>query len=58
MEQMGNRLPFTAESEGLECYKFLVAWTKNIIIECLHSDRGGEYLLDAFLTFLDEQGTV
>jgi hypothetical protein len=29
----------------------------NITIKCLHSDRGGEYLLEKFLSFLDGQGT-
>lgn len=28
----------------------------DITIKCLHSDRGGEYLSNNFLTFLDEQG--
>ena len=27
-------------------------------IKCLHSNRGGEYMSDAFVTYLDEQGTA
>ena len=25
-------------------------------IKCLHSNHGGEYMSDAFVTYLDEQG--
>jgi transposase InsO family protein len=27
-------------------------------IKCLHADQGGEYLSEAFITFLDEKGTA
>ena len=48
------------KSEAFECYKSFAAWTKthmDITIKCLHSDRGGEYLSNQFLGFLDGQGT-
>ena len=45
----------------LEAYKVFEAWVKkhlNVGIACLHSDRGGEYMLMELITYLDSKGTA
>ena len=47
------------KSETFATYKSYYAWVLNQLgktIKCLHTDRGGEYLSDEFITFLDEHG--
>ncbi|KAF8636859.1 hypothetical protein AX14_010377 [Amanita brunnescens Koide BX004] len=47
------------KSETFAAYKSYYAWVLNQLgktIKCLHTDRGGEYLSDKFISFLDEHG--
>ena len=50
-----------SKADVFTTYQSFAAWVSNHLqtkIKCLHSDRSGEYMLDAFITFLDEQGTT
>ena len=47
------------ESEAFMAFKDFHAWVLTQLdkrIKCLHMDQGGEYLSEAFITFLDEKG--
>jgi hypothetical protein len=49
------------KSEAFRAYKDFTAWVLTQLdrhIKCLHADHGGEYLNEAFITFLDEKGTA
>jgi len=48
------------KSEAFRAYKEFAAWILTHFdkrVECLRSDRGGEYLSEAFISYLDENGT-
>ncbi len=48
------------KSETFDCYKSFVTWEMNqlgVDIKCLHADRGGEYLSNSFIDYLDKHGT-
>jgi hypothetical protein len=48
-----------AKSEAFTSYKVFEAWLKtqlNLEIKCLHTDRGGEYLGNDFVKYLEERG--
>ena len=48
------------KSEAFETYQTFFAWVKTqlgVTIECLHSDRGGEYMDTEFVNFLEQNGT-
>ena len=47
------------KGEAFSSYQAYEAWLKmqlEMQIKCLHSDRGGEYMSDAFINYLDECG--
>ena len=49
------------KSEAFGAYKDFDAWVIRQLdkhIKCLHADRGGEYLNEAFISYLDKQGTA
>jgi len=49
------------KSDTFEAYKTFEAWTStqlNANIKVLHYDHGSEYLSDAFIKYLIEQGTI
>jgi transposase InsO family protein len=48
------------KSKAFEAYCSLAAWVrtqKNVEIKCLHADRGGEYLSETFINYLEKHGT-
>jgi hypothetical protein len=47
------------KSEAFKAFKDFYAWVLTQLekrVKCLHMDRGGEYLSDAFISFLDKKG--
>lgn len=48
------------KSKAFSAYKDFVTWLHTQLdkgVKCLHTDQGGEYLSDAFILYLDKNGT-
>jgi len=47
------------KTDAFTSYKCFKVWLKkqlNVVVKCLHADRGGKYLSNAFIKYLDERG--